>query len=241
MEHLAVLREAMTKVPRLAFALGVLGIGVAASSLVSLAGDGRVAIISVIAMLAGMILVYIFSRIELSQDKVVQRCGHALVIATTIIFVALLLAAGWATLSCSPSNLTYLLRIQDACRDRVDRGSAPIPKPDQGGFGDLEPTLMFPPSNYRLDAYPRYVDFSWHPLAGAAKYKVELEFQNSNLEWLHLPLSSSDPWGGGQIVETTSFGLNLPGKNTYRWRVIGISQNGNEGKPSQWSILYSAL
>ena len=239
MEPLSTLREAIAKVPRVAFALGVLGIGVAASSLVKLSGDGRVAIISVTAMFTGMILLYIFSRIEQSSDTIVKLCGQTLVIVTTIVFVSLIATIFLAAISCHPRSLANFLRIQDICDASSASQEKSAFKQDPGGFGATIPAQISPISGQHFDDFPRYVTLNWHALPGAVKYMIEIQIQTPpDLEWRSAVTSPLDPWSQ-IIITTTSFGYSPPGENTYRWRVVGINENNRSSTPSPWQVFYS--
>jgi hypothetical protein len=107
--------RAIKAVPRVRFAMGVVGVGAAAAIINAILGLNRLAFVSILAMFAAMILLYIFSRIEHTTDPVVKFGGRLLVIVTVVVFAVFLGSSLAAAVVCWPRVFVYLYGIESEC------------------------------------------------------------------------------------------------------------------------------
>ena len=102
--------------------------------------------------------------------------------------------------------------------------------PDDAGFARIEPVLIAPEEGTQIDRYPRYVDLSWHKVAGAQRYMIEIEMQNpDDGVWMPAPVGLSR-----RIVDSERMRIKFPGMQPGRWRVVAINENGVQSQNSEW-------
>ena len=84
---LLIIKEAISKVPIVKYALAVAGIAAAAAIVKSfqLEGAQKFPIITIMVMLACMILLFLFSTLTRAKDPVLKGCGYVLVVSTVLI------------------------------------------------------------------------------------------------------------------------------------------------------------
>jgi hypothetical protein len=112
------------------------------------------------------------------------------------------------------------------------RVEAPAPIGDYTGIwsftkqwatSDNKPTLSSPLDSATIDFYDKPL-FSWNPLTGAAKYKLQI-------------YSSSGGWSNLTYSATTLVTTNQPNtkliNGTYYWRVVPVDPGGHDGTPSE--------
>ncbi|RAY11547.1 hypothetical protein DPM19_30055 [Actinomadura craniellae] len=104
---------------------------------------------------------------------------------------------------------------------------------ETGGGGSQEPerpttppALASPPNGQIYDHYPRFTVFDWYPVAGAARYQLELERQ----------CDPEDPWVTNfyDTTDQTRYEHEWIDGCPGRWRVIPLGADGFEGPPSGW-------
>lgn len=91
------------------------------------------------------------------------------------------------------------------------------------------PKLISPNSGVEFDHFPRTVTLAWEPVAGAAKYTVEVQYcasagcaQEANRYRLQPNLT------------TTSYTFDFVGAQPGRWRVWAVNARGQAGAASSW-------
>jgi hypothetical protein len=107
--------RAIKAVPRVSYAMGIVGVGAAAAIINIVLGLNRLAFVSILAMLVAMILLYVFSRIEKSTDIVVKTAGRTLIIVSVAAFVIFVGSSLFAAIACAPRVFVYLYGIHSEC------------------------------------------------------------------------------------------------------------------------------
>jgi hypothetical protein len=100
----------------------------------------------------------------------------------------------------------------------------------------IQPQPLTPTNNYQfvgqLQGDPL---FTWTPVAGASRYKFEINATNSfPAPSTACPGTSTLTSGCNDVTANTSYALQRPlslAPTTYYWRVTPIDRNGNSGKP----------
>jgi tetratricopeptide (TPR) repeat protein len=110
------LDRGINAVPHVAYALGVVGIGAAVAIISVILGLNRLAFLAIVAMFVAMFLLYIFSRIEKSNDLVVKLAGQLVIVITALAFVAFVGSSVVATILCMPRVFVFLYGLEPACR-----------------------------------------------------------------------------------------------------------------------------
>jgi hypothetical protein len=107
-----------------------------------------------------------------------------------------------------------------ATTPKVDR--APQPGPEEQP--DVAPRQLAPTDGSVFDHFPRKTTLRWAPVAGAAKYKVEIEYLSGG-KWDSLIRTE---------VRLTEHELNFLGAQPGRWRIWAVEDSGQEGPKSDW-------
>ncbi len=113
---ISLLDKAVAAVPRIAYVWGVVGIGAAAAIINAILGLGKVAAVSIFGVFFAMLLVYLFTRLEDSQNAIVKLCGYAMLLVSTFAFAAIIGTGLYMTFTCKPQTFVYLLGLQEACK-----------------------------------------------------------------------------------------------------------------------------
>jgi hypothetical protein len=93
-------------------------------------------------------------------------------------------------------------------------------------FELVAPLQLAPEDRSILDQFPRKTTLRWAPVAGAAKYRVEIEYQEPGGNWLTHP--------AGRETGPTERELEFVGAQPGRWRVWAVDDSGREGPRSVW-------
>jgi tetratricopeptide (TPR) repeat protein len=91
------------------------------------------------------------------------------------------------------------------------------------------PKLLFPADKAELNVMPRRTVCTWEPVAGAASYLFEWDY-NADGAWSQEGKSERT----GYAVAGTSFFFDFPGKQAGRWRVYAVDAGGRRGPASEW-------
>jgi len=91
------------------------------------------------------------------------------------------------------------------------------------------PKLLFPADKAELNVMPRRTVCTWEPVAGAASYLFEWDY-NADGVWVQESKSERT----GYAVAGTSFFFDFPGKQAGRWRVAAVDAKGRRGRSSEW-------
>jgi WD40 repeat protein len=86
------------------------------------------------------------------------------------------------------------------------------------------PWQLAPKDGSVFNQFPRKMTLRWAPVTGAAKYRVEVEFQSAG-KWA--PLRDKE-------VQPTEHELEFIGAQPGRWRVWAVDDNGQGGHKSPW-------
>jgi hypothetical protein len=88
------------------------------------------------------------------------------------------------------------------------------------------PRQVAPANGSELNQVPRKTMVRWAPVAGAAKYKVEVEYEDPG----------AAQWTPYAPKETTSteYQFDFVGAQPGRWRVSAVDDSGREGPKSDW-------
>lgn len=90
------------------------------------------------------------------------------------------------------------------------------------------PVLVSPRNGTIFSHYPRTTKLDWNPVAGAVKYKVEIQYCSP---------SGCGVWAVSYPIVirlTSDYTFNFVGAQPGRWRVWAIDANGKEGLKSAW-------
>ena len=86
------------------------------------------------------------------------------------------------------------------------------------------PVLISPRSNSTFSHFPRRTTLRWRPVAGASKYRVEVQFYSSG---------RYTAWKSA-TVSSTNYRFTFVGAQPGRWRVRAIRANNSFGRVSAW-------
>jgi hypothetical protein len=120
--------------------------------------------------------------------------------------------------SALPNDINYYWRVQAHAGSSISEFS------ETWGFVKkwyIQPELLTPANNYQ---YVRYPFFSWTPVPGAARYRIEVS-----------PLNTFPPVGAGWTAYTANPFHLRPDKalfGIWYWRVTPMDNNNNLGLPS---------
>lgn len=95
------------------------------------------------------------------------------------------------------------------------------------------PALVSPPEGAVLTFFPRVIDFEWMPVAGATRYRIEVDcYQCCAMDkWC----SDVNPSGGPiHDVAVPRFTYEFAGNQPGRWRVSAIDSRGRQGPKTDW-------
>jgi hypothetical protein len=98
---IGVLNAALRAVPALKYALGVAAIALLGAFVIGVLGDVRAAIIIIGAMFVGMLLLFVFARLTVSESSAITSAGVFLLWVTILFFCAFLIlittavSVGW--------------------------------------------------------------------------------------------------------------------------------------------------
>ena len=131
------------------------------------------------------------------------------------------------------------------CNDAVTTKSSadasrPAPGTGDGGFARADarhrdpsplaelvaPRPLTPPEGTTLSEFPRRTKVTWEPVPGAAVYKVEVEYQEPDMQW-----HSNGPVAKSMVTEHE---FEFVGAQPGRWRVWAEDASGQEGPKSEW-------
>ena len=95
------------------------------------------------------------------------------------------------------------------------------------------PALLSPPEGAVLTLFPRLIDFEWTPVAGAARYRIEVDCYHC---------CATDKWCSDmkpsavqmREVAATTFTTEFPGNQPGRWRICAIDAQGRTGAKTAW-------
>jgi len=90
----------------------------------------------------------------------------------------------------------------------------------------VAPQPLTPPDGTTLSEFPRRTKVTWEPVPGAAAYKVEVEYQEPDMQW--------HPNGSVAKSTVTEHEFDFVGAQPGRWRVWAEDSSGGEGPKSEW-------
>jgi hypothetical protein len=91
----------------------------------------------------------------------------------------------------------------------------------------VAPQPLSPADGSEFSNFPRKTTIKWSPVAGAASYKVEIEYQDpATKEW--------QPHVGPKETGPTEREFDFVGGQPGRWRVWAVDAEGHEGPKSGW-------
>ena len=101
---------------------------------------------------------------------------------------------------------------------------------DEKAFARSEPELLSPEDGTVMDNMPREVELTWHKVAGAVRYQLEVQMQNPlDGLWMPTPIALNR-----RLVKTERMQITFPGSQPGRWRVTAISEKGTRSRASDW-------
>jgi hypothetical protein len=148
LDPLTLLRQAMSAVPSVKYALGVVGVGAAISIVLSLLADVRIALIGVPIMVAFMVLLLVFQRLSVLES------GHFKYPALMLLWVFPILIAGFLCLLFSSVFFSWPLDLKHWIQGDRPKVSTPAQtKPE--AFMTIAPVSGSTPYQaYRLKTLP---------------------------------------------------------------------------------------
>ena len=94
---------------------GLLAAGAVAALINLMSGLNRLTFISIFATIVAMILLFLFSKIETSNDKIIRILGYVMATIVAVAFVFVIIMSAWLSLSCSPKIFAYIYGVTDVC------------------------------------------------------------------------------------------------------------------------------
>lgn len=110
----------------------------------------------------------------------------------------------------------------------------------QTGVNLPPPVQTAPDDGVELNYFPRKTKLEWQPVAGAAFYRVEIDYCDGRVRGRK---KCFDPQPhhrerNDRDIRDTSFEFNFVGAQPGRWRVWAIDEKGQEGFKSPWRIFF---
>jgi hypothetical protein len=95
------------------------------------------------------------------------------------------------------------------------------------------PRQLSPADGATFSSYPRTTTLRWQPLAGAARYSVEIDCLHccESGRWCS---EVGRPWKVVPNLTTTTYTFNFVGAQPGRWRVWAMDSQGRAGAKSPW-------
>jgi len=90
----------------------------------------------------------------------------------------------------------------------------------------VAPRPLAPADGSELSEFPRKTTVRWVPVAGAATYKVEVEYEDPDMRWL--------PNGVVKESKLPEYQFEFVGAQPGRWRVWAVDPSGHDGPKSDW-------
>jgi eukaryotic-like serine/threonine-protein kinase len=98
--------------------------------------------------------------------------------------------------------------------------------------GLAAPSLVVPTDRSTFSTYPRRLQVVWSPVAGAATYSLEVDFECGDDLWC--PLANVGGSGIATGLTRTNYTFEFVGAQPGRWRVWAVDADGKQGSQSMW-------
>jgi hypothetical protein len=90
----------------------------------------------------------------------------------------------------------------------------------------VAPEPLSPSDGSEFNQFPRKTTLTWAPVTGAVSYKLEVEYQSPDGQWLAaVPV---------KMVKETEYQFDFLGAQPGRWHVWAVDANSHEGPKSNW-------